>query len=418
MSPPNDVNNCSSSMDQIIKDIHSGYVPEVPFDENKWDVRDKKLSDHTKIAQSILNGLNDQLTFLINNKSYLTVSKHEPLLSSCLYLCGEHWQSDLMWSNAECRLLANLCLKQLCGLIKVTNIEELFTSMDMSKVFIGLYSSKLDKDDWKKYPAAVQCFMWMLKCLKMPHLNSLLYILMPLPLKMFDDYRDSNIIIALNAFEHIIENTPSAELSMSGHDKILMNSLESKIRGSEYQLVPPIIKCLLSLISKMQLKHVTGKNDLEWTKFDDVLYILIPRMELESKNEPIKEFASVLPFILKSVGFSSIRWSQRLIPLFADYIMYKHSKLVTIQAIKVFILQTWPRKATHWKTLLTILVKALYDEDNLNSLPPNDENITAIVDCIRTLVAAVPEATISLNKLKNENEFQTKLILIEALNSI
>lgn len=41
----------------------------------------------------------------------------------------------------------------------------------------------------------------------MPHLNSLLYLVMPLPLNMFDDYQDSNIIIALDAFQHIIDNT-------------------------------------------------------------------------------------------------------------------------------------------------------------------------------------------------------------------
>jgi len=43
----------------------------------------------------------------------------------------------------------------------------------------------------------------------MPHLNSLLYLLMPLPLNIFDDYQDSSIVIALDAFQHIIDNTVS-----------------------------------------------------------------------------------------------------------------------------------------------------------------------------------------------------------------
>jgi len=43
----------------------------------------------------------------------------------------------------------------------------------------------------------------------MPHLNSILYLVMPLPLNMFDDYQDSNMIIALDAFQHIIDNTVS-----------------------------------------------------------------------------------------------------------------------------------------------------------------------------------------------------------------
>lgn len=43
----------------------------------------------------------------------------------------------------------------------------------------------------------------------MPHLNSLLYLVMPLPLNMFDDYDDYNIMISLEAFQHIIDNTVS-----------------------------------------------------------------------------------------------------------------------------------------------------------------------------------------------------------------
>lgn len=32
---------------------------------------------------------------------------------------------------------------------------------------------------------------------------------MPLPLNMFDDYHDENVIKALDAFQHIIDNTVS-----------------------------------------------------------------------------------------------------------------------------------------------------------------------------------------------------------------
>lgn len=59
--------------------------------------------------------------------------------------------------------------------------------------------------------------------------------------------------------------------------------------------------------------------------------ILIPRMELEHKNEPIKCYASILPLVLEFVGFSCIRWSERLIPLFSEYISYKESILATVK---------------------------------------------------------------------------------------
>lgn len=57
--------------------------------------------------------------------------------------------------------------------------------------------------------------------------------------------------------------------------------------------------------------------------------ILLPRMELEHKTEPIECYASIFPFIIESTGFCCIRWTERLIPLFAEYIMYSHSTLAT-----------------------------------------------------------------------------------------
>lgn len=59
-------------------------------------------------------------------------------------------------------------------------------------------------------------------------------------------------------------------------------------------------------------------------------------MELEHKTESIKCYASVLPFVLESVGFSCIRWSERLISLFTGYIMYSHSTLVIVKVSQVF----------------------------------------------------------------------------------
>jgi len=73
-------------------------------------------------------------------------------------------------------------------------------------------------------------------------------------------------------------------------------------------------------------------NDLfinKWTKFDDVMNILLPRMELEHKHEPIVCYASIFPLVLESTGFSCIRWSERLIPLFAEYIMNSESTFAT-----------------------------------------------------------------------------------------
>lgn len=71
-----------------------------------------------------------------------------------------------------------------------------------------------------------------------------------------------------------------------------------------------------------------------------------------------------------------------------------------------------------WNALLTILVKALYDEDKTNQ-QPNTENILAIVECIRTLEAAKPECVRNvLNKLRECKEFQSKQCFKESLETV
>lgn len=161
-------------------------------------------------------------------------------------------------------------------------------------------------------------------------------------------------------------------------------------------------------------------------------------MELEHKIEPIKCYASILPLVLEFIGFSCIRWSERLIPLFSEYIMHKDSTLATVkvcliyycnlliawtqffhiiyfQAIEVFIKQTWPRKSTHCNVLLTILIKALYSEDKMCT-QPKKENILAIIECIKTLEAARPDYVRNiLNKLKACKELESKQIFKESL---
>lgn len=71
-----------------------------------------------------------------------------------------------------------------------------------------------------------------------------------------------------------------------------------------------------------------------------------------------------------------------------------------------------------WNVLLTILVKALYDEDKMNQ-QPNMENILAIIECIRTLEAAKPECVRNvLNKLKQCEEFQSKKLFKDSLETL
>lgn len=152
------------NVDQIIKYIQIGCVPEVSNNENDLNNREIALLAHLENAKSIFNELKIVLSKLINNEVDLQI-KLQDIINPCLYLCGEHCKSNFPWSDEESHTLMKLCTEKLCCLMHYVNIEELITHLDVSKIFVGL-QCKLENDNWKKYPAAVECFIWILKCLK------------------------------------------------------------------------------------------------------------------------------------------------------------------------------------------------------------------------------------------------------------
>lgn len=154
----------AKNLDQIIKCIEAGCVPEITIDQDKLANQNKALLAHLEISKPILNKLSILLSKLLNNDIDVKI-KLQDIMNSCLYLCGEHCQSNLPWSDAESHTLMKLCIEKLCSLTHYINIEELITHQDVSKIYFGL-QFKLENDNWKKYPAAVKCSMWILKYLK------------------------------------------------------------------------------------------------------------------------------------------------------------------------------------------------------------------------------------------------------------
>lgn len=154
----------TENLNEIINYVQNGCVPEVTINENHLAERDEALLAHLETAKLVLNKLNHLLSKLLNNGADQQI-KPEDILNSCLYLCGEHCKSNFPWSDIESHSLMNLCIKKICSLMNYHSINELFTKINVQSIFIGL-GYKLKNDNWKKYPAAVECYMWMLKYLK------------------------------------------------------------------------------------------------------------------------------------------------------------------------------------------------------------------------------------------------------------
>lgn len=163
-----DLNN-TQNLDQIIKWIELGCLPEVSRNENDLSNHNEMFLAHLKNAKSVLKKLNNLLSRLLKNDVNLQIMIRD-ILNPCLYLCGEHNQSNFPWSDEESHSLMNLCIEKLCSLMNYVHIEEFFIHVDVSKLVVGLHY-KLENQEWKKYPAAIECFMWILKSLKVSTKN-------------------------------------------------------------------------------------------------------------------------------------------------------------------------------------------------------------------------------------------------------
>jgi|UniRef100_A0A2S2R1W1 hypothetical protein len=159
----------TENLDEINNSILNGCVPEVSINENHLAERDEALLAHLETAKLVLNKLYNLLSKLLSHDADQQI-RPEDILNSCLYLCGEHCKSNLPWSDIESYSLMNLCIEKICSLMNCHSINELFTKIDVSSIFVGL-QYKLKNDNWKKYPAAVECYMWVLKYLKVIYLE-------------------------------------------------------------------------------------------------------------------------------------------------------------------------------------------------------------------------------------------------------
>ncbi|RZF41269.1 hypothetical protein LSTR_LSTR010497 [Laodelphax striatellus] len=138
---------------------------------------------------------------------------------------------------------------------------------------------------------------------------------------------------------------------------------------------------------------------MKWSHYDDIMGAWLSSMSMEQKLDLRAAHIACFPVFLISMGFASVRWSERIINIFEEYSVYHKEQEHCFKAMHTFIKETWMRTSKHFPRLIVILLKALYDLSDQDSCAKNknyENRVSSIVQCLNLLMKLAPE---QMNKI-------------------
>ncbi|XP_066029475.1 TELO2-interacting protein 2 isoform X3 [Pocillopora verrucosa] len=326
-----------------------------PFieDEGGWDK--EEMLKHETQASAVLKICQLLLSSLLNRDNQLLAEKEFPVdavfkkfilkkTCSCLVaLCAVHMESHL-WTSTASMALAHGLFRHILDYLR----------------------SHLLKDNWKKFPLACHGLVWCTLQIKHPYVGEHFAKLMSPLLLLIDDYETENKTLGFKCLKHVIDNVNSAELQWYGRADVLFEASQRHIYSNNPSLMRSLHPCLLSILAVVEPSPKKAKFGRKTTKCDGLFQIILSSMEFESKIAVRKAYASHLKHFIEHMGITILRHFKRLLKVIVSYLEVsdypeEETRLAVLDALKVAMLQAWPRIPNHSSTILKSLLKLLVD---------------------------------------------------------
>ncbi|CAG2054733.1 unnamed protein product [Timema podura] len=204
-------------------------------------------------------------------------------------LCGEH-KSEAQWTSTVTRKLSDELLNSLCEICKCTSSVELLVGQE----------SNINA--------------------KVPYLSEHLSSVLPTALITVDDFNTETQVFGISCLEHIIEHVTRTELNWYGQGDVIYKALERLLYHREAELIRPLLRCVVLLLGKLEGGYTSHDNNYKWSRYDDVLQIVLQNTEHE-QNIPLRRaYMDSLPTLLDASKMGVIRWSKRLLRILREYL--------------------------------------------------------------------------------------------------
>ncbi|XP_068081866.1 TELO2-interacting protein 2 [Anabrus simplex] len=389
--------------------ISTIYAPKVN-DGNDRPCEEADFEHYKPVAENTFQTLKNVLLKLTAVSSSKKVRKSFVL--SLLVLCGEHCYGGL-WTTSKTVILSNEILELLCCLCGYRSAghlligESVNDTTDLAPMFkpaLLALRPKLLKETWKSYPSAVACYKWLLLQMKSPHLSDHLNIILPTALIILDDYVPENRICGIECIHHIVDNVSRASLGWYGQGDVIYKALEPILYVREVAQVRPLIRCMATVLDKVEGGYHNEDKKIQWSRFDDTLFIILQTMELEQRCDLRLAYIESLPLLLESMGLNLVRWSKRLLRVIQEYLeVAAYSDMNTAKyallALQVYFRKCESRIAHHFNILISMLLRMLYDiTSNSNQIVNRNESdavhkdvLHLVEDCLTVVIKNAPE---------------------------
>lgn len=382
---------------QVIKPlVHSIFLPEVKSASNQPYSSDD-FEEYKQLAEQNFKELNNVFCkvhdlFPPTSDPDIDVGWSDvktDLVVSVILLCSEHmyeelWTTNCTHSNAQ-QLLNNL----LIYLEKQSVKELLFTSKrDLIHLLLTSLRPKLLKGTWKNYPAAAVSYKWIVHNIQSPNLTKWFPDLLPTALIIFDDHENKNKRLALDCLQHIVDNVPATYLEDCNGGLLIYDTVKPLVYFCGDEIFPALISFLIILFSKTEQQPFT--TDPSWSRFDDVLSIWLPAMEMEQKISLRKVYIDILPNFLSAMGLPSTRWTKKLLNIFSEYIKERNTCEKALQALALFLKIGWVRLPYHVVDIFVILMETVINKADLQTDCDSCEIQDLVKICLYILKSAAP----------------------------
>ncbi|XP_061672383.1 TELO2-interacting protein 2 isoform X2 [Syngnathoides biaculeatus] len=226
----------------------------------------------------------------------------------------------------------------------------------------GLSGEASQRDD-----RAEAAFAWTLFQVPRPCLAPHLPRLLGPALLLSDHHEPRKCMLGLRCLHHIVDNTASSELRALKRADVMYDALLRLAYGAKSaDVMQLVLRCLLDLLAVLESPTSSVPAPRRARRHDDVLRLILTRMEAEHEAALRRVYAGALPAYLERMGAHACRHLRRLGRVVPAYLEVSDApeevaRICALRALERILEAAWPRLAASVSVWLPSLLRLLAD---------------------------------------------------------
>jgi len=397
------------NLSSAIELIRAGQVPALSVGKD----RPYDTQDFVQHLPKSFDALNYALKIVSENGDQVKGEGRALLVPLLLLLCGEHTDGSKPWTQGKHIQVSYKVLGGLKSTLNSSSVNKIL--LNDQKVLRGCINELRPKlDNFRDYPAAQTCFVWLLNHVQFPELSGHVAEFLPFSLRFVDDWESRNKSVGLGCLNHIVANVSQTELEFYGRSELITDVLCKNLVAHsdvDVELVANVCQTWFLLLRKTS----AVKNDGKPNGWDLMAKQFLYKMEMASENDVKLCYSRLLPELIAGLKMSAVRWTKSTLRIMTHYVEQSIDFELKTNVMKSLhlILQTH-LSSHHSSAVLEMLIRILYD---VTKKSDNNCDVTNALEwcrkCLYKSAEMFPKELLHLchgmNELKVNSKFDSTI---------